>query len=172
MEIINVVIASSLTVLGLVLAWWMAHSIRIRNRLAEAEPEVNFSAGSYGGAGGWGVGVSLENKGSARAYNIVLEIPRTDSSAQSIDDLEPGATSHQQIPFPLNSPARKQPANGLQLRVVYHDRFGREFASSLDLESQERADGDYNLSPKPNQRPQTVRPPSGFWERWRLRNEI
>jgi len=158
-------------IVGIYVGWWAPKAQRIRDALREAEPTVYLNIGSYGGPGGYGIGLNLQNQYTAAAYDLTLYLPGIEGPAWRITELPPLATPYVQIPIADDAPIRTQQTDGLTARLVYHDRFGTQFATSLDLTQQRRADGFYNIGTAP-QGPTITRPTMRFWDVWRLRKQV
>ena len=158
-------------IVGIWITWWAPKATRIREALREAEPSLYFTVGSYGGPGGYGFGINLQNQGNATAHDSAVYLPDIQGAAWQIPQLPPGATPYHQVQLPANAPVRTQKMEGLIARLLYHDRYGREFTASLPLVQQQRADGFYNIGAGSNQ-PTIIQPATGFRELWRLRKIV
>ena len=167
MELVLLVVA----IVGIWIGWWAPKAARIREALRNAEPELYFAIGTYAGPGGYGLHINLQNRGNAIAHDVAVYLPDIQGPACQLPELLPGATPFFQVQLPDNSPIRTQQMEGLMARLVYHDRYGREFTASLPLVQQRRDDGFYNIGARGNQ-PTIVRPATGFRELWQLRKIV
>ena len=158
-------------IVGLWITWWAPKAARIRDMLRNAEPELYFAIGTYGGPGGYGLHINLQNQGNATAHDVAVYLPDIRGAACQLPQLPPGATPLFQVQLPDNAPVRTQQKEGLVARLVYHDRYGREFTASLPLVQHRRDDGFYNIGARGTQ-PTIVRPATGFRELWRLRKIV
>jgi len=138
-----------ITVIGIYIGWWTPKAAQIRERLRNAEPQLYFATGSYGGPTGHGIGLNLQNQGNVDAYDLAFYLSEFVEPLWKTPILRAGETPYHQIPLTDNSPVRTQPIKGLKARLVYHDRYKREFIASLDLIQQKRADGLYNIVTAP-----------------------
>jgi hypothetical protein len=178
MELISVTVgAVSLLIVAIValfFSWWPPEAERIRDRLREAEPEVYFTIGSYGGPGGrlW---LTLRNRGTSAAYDLALYHPDIEGPAWRTAELPPGTTPNPspsiRIPLASNAWIRTQATWGLVARLVYHDRYGRRFAALLPLTQESRADGYYDIGAA-DEGLTLTRPAIRFIDLWRLRNRV
>jgi len=171
MEVILALLALIVAIVGIWIGWWAPKAARIREALREAEPLLYFTVGSYGGPGGYGFGINLQNRGTASAHNLAVYLPDIQGPAWQAPQLAAGATPYIPVPLPANAPVRTQQIEGLTARLVYHDRFGREFSSTLPLVQQRRDDGFYNVGAGANQ-PTILRPTIRFRDLWRLRKIV
>lgn len=155
-------------IVGLWINWWAPKATRIRDMLRNAEPELYFNIGTYGGPGGYGLHINLQNQGDAIAQDVAVYLPDIPRAACQLPQLPPGATPFFLVQLPDNAPVRTQQMEGLVTRLVYHDRYGREFTASLPLVQQQRADGFYDIGAGGNQ-PTISRPSMRLKDLWRLR---
>ena len=168
MELVLLVLALVVAIFGVWITWWPPKAARVREALGEAEPSLYFTVGSYGGPGGYGFGINLQNRGTTAAHNLAVYLPDIHGPAWQASQLAPGATPYIEISLQLNAPVRTRQMQGLTARLVYHDRFGREFSVSLPLVQQRRDAGFYDIGAGGEQ-PTVVRPATRFRELWRLR---
>ena len=159
------------TIVGIYVGWWAPKATRIRQALRAAKPTLYFTIGSYGGAGGQGLGMNLQNRGPVSAYNVALYLPGISGPTWQVEELVPGATPYVQIPVAADGPIRTTVMQGIQARLIYTDRFQRQFAASLDLVQQPRNDGFYNVGAAPHA-PTLIRPATRFRDLWRLRKMV
>ena len=159
------------TMVGAYLGWWAPIVARIRERLREAEHTLYFTVVPYGGPGGQGIGVNLQNRSNATAYQLCLYLPVIEGPAWRAAELPAGATHLIQTPLSNDAPARTRQTEGLIARLVYHDRFENRFVAQLALIQQPRADGFYNIVAAP-QGPALTRPRIRFRDLWRLRTRV
>ncbi len=167
MELVLLVIA----IVAIWIGWWAPKAARIRESLRNAEPELYFTIGTYAGPGGYGLHINLQNRGNAIAHDVAVYLPDIQSAACQLPQLPPGATPFFQVQLPDNVRVRTQQMEGLMARLVYHDRYGREFTASLPLVQQRRDDGFYNIGAGANQ-PTIARPSMRFKDLWRLRKIV
>lgn len=171
MDLAIAVVGVLVAIVAIYVGWWAPKAERMREKLREAEPTLYFTVGSYGGPSGYGFGLNLQNQGGVAAYDLTLYLPGREGPALRINELPPGATPYEQVPIADDASIRTHPTEGLVARLVYHDRYGREFVASLGLLQQPRADGRYNLGPDP-QGPSLIRPTTRFTDLWRLRKDV
>lgn len=160
-----------IAIIGIYVGWWAPKAAQIRQRLREAEPGLYFTIGSYGGPGGQGLGMNLQNQSGVSAHDLALYLPGIEGVAWRAAEIRAGETPYVQISLAADAPIRTTPTDGLAARLVYHDAYGRLFIASLDLVQQPRADGFYNIGPA-HQGAALVRPPVRFRDLWRLRKTI
>ena len=171
MEVILALLGFHVAIVGIWIGWWAPKAARIRDMLRNAEPELYFTVGTYGGPGGYGLHINLQNQGNATAHDVAVYLPDIQRAACQLPELPPGATPFFQVQLPNSAPVRTQQMKGLMARLVYHDRYGREFTASLPLVQQERADGFYDIGAGGNQ-PAITRPSMRFRDLWRLRKIV
>ena len=153
------------------MGWWAPKAARIRESLRDAEPLLYFTVGSYGGPGGYGFGINLQNQGTVSAHDLAVYLPGIQGPAWQAAQLAAGATPYIPVPLPANAPVRTQQMQGLTARLVYHDRFRREFSALLPLVQQPRADGFYDIGAAATQ-PTILRPIIRLRDLWRLRKIV
>lgn len=158
-------------IVGIWVTWWAPKATRIREALREADPSLYFRVGSYGGPGGYGFGINLQNQGNAAAYNLSIYLPDIQGPAWQDPQLPAGATLYLQIASEDNAPVRTQQMEGLEARLVYHDRFQRGFSALLPLVQHRRDDGFYNIGAGANEST-ILRPSMRFRDLWRLRKIV
>lgn len=171
MDVILTLVALIVAIVGIWITWWAPRAARIRDMLRIAEPELYFNVGTYGGPGGYGLHINLQNRGNATAHDVAVYLPDIQHAACQLPQLPPGATPFFQVQLPESAAVRTQQMEGLMARLVYHDRYGREFTDSLPLVQHKRADGFYDVGAGGNQ-PTISRPSMRFRDLWRLRKVV
>lgn len=169
----------ALTVAGLVLAvifgviplgqWISGELTRVRSAVRAAEPRIDCTIGTYGGAGS-GLHATVHNSGDVRAHNLSLTVPTMDVAWHQ-DFLERGDWVRQhQIPIADDAPLRTTRIDNPIAVLTYHDQYGLAYALKITLTQTPRDDRRFNLGSRPGG---TVDRPA-FTQRqlWRLRKDV
>ncbi len=118
-----------------------------KEELAET-PRLHFAIGYSSGPGDWKYSLHIENQSDQPAYDLAIYLPGIEGRAWTLRYLKAETNENYYIPLPNSSPVRTQPQEGLIARLIYHNRYNKQFTLELELIQERRADGLYNITSK------------------------
>jgi hypothetical protein len=119
--------------------------IRMKQELTET-PRLYFTIGYGNGLNGRKYLLHLENQSDEPAYELSIYLPGLVGPALKTNYLSAkGKPENYPIPPTTNSSIRTQPQQGLTARLIYHNRFDKQFIYERELVQEKRADGLYNI---------------------------
>lgn len=148
--------------------WVIPELTRVRTAVLAAEPSIECTIGSYGGAGS-GINAGIHNTGQISAHDLSLSVSTFENLWRQ-HLIEPGAWARPQIPLPATSPLLERELEQPTGRLTYKDRFGLPYVLTLSLTQTRRDDGRFNLGSRPPG--QLERPTLTRRTLWRLRKEV
>jgi hypothetical protein len=152
-------------------AWqWVSGEVaRVRTSVRAAEPTLDCTVGSYGGAGS-GLTTSIHNSGSVRAHDLALTVP-TMGLVWHQTFLAGGDWAKPQMPIAENASLRTTKLPDPVATLTYEDDFQHIYTMTIPLTQTPRDDGRFNFGSLPD-KARVDRPALTALKLWRLRKKV
>ena len=152
-------------------AWqWVSGDVaRVRTAVRSAEPTLECTVGSYGGAGS-GLTAPIHNSGSVRAHDLALTVPTMGVVWQQTF-LAGGDWAKPQMPIAENASLRTTKLTDPVATLTYEDDFQHVYTLTLPLTQTPGDDGRFNFGSLPG-KARVDRPAFTALRLWRLRKKV
>jgi hypothetical protein len=130
LELILTAAGVVIAVITFVIPHWRSESVRVRQAIREAEPDIYFHVSSYSGSGGFGYLLNIKNRSAATAHQLVAYLPAVDGVAWEETELKPNESKAPQIGLPADSAIRRIAIPGTPSRICRSPKLQSFSASS------------------------------------------